>query len=467
MRSLAEKNAEPAPACVVVVDLDLPIPERLGGLGYETAMVICERGGIPRSSAIVDLRVSGAALRAQLEPLFRLGSDDGGYGIAPLPDADLPRISVVIPTVVEREDDLELLLAGLARVDYPDVEFILVDNRREIPADDPLPGLVAGRSGVRVVRERRPGISSARNAGIAAATGEIIAFTDDDVRVDVHWLRALGERFARDSRLEALTGLILPAELEEPAQIWFERYYGGFNGERTFVPLTLEADTGGSRALRNSRITARTLSGERVRDFSVYGAGAHAAGANMAYRRATLERLGGFDIALGTGTPSRGGEDLAAVITILWEGGRTGYEPASVVHHRHRRELDELLHQLRGNGLGFTAMLTSLILRDKRHLLVLLAQLPVASRRMLAQSIERVERAGTGRRGRSQALRAPAGPAAPAIPAGASFPRSLVMNELSGYPKGPFAYVRSRRAMRKWAPTQQTEYGEVRQDGVV
>ena len=102
-----------------------------------------------------------------------------------------------------------------------------------------------------MVRERRPGISAARNAGVAAATGEIIAFTDDDVRVDPLWLRAIGERFASDSAIEAVTGLILPAELETPAQVWFERYYGGFSGERTFAPLTLKAaDSGPTVAAR-------------------------------------------------------------------------------------------------------------------------------------------------------------------------------------------------------------------------
>ncbi len=89
-------------------------------------------------------------------------------------------------------------LATLAALRYPDFEVVLVDNRREAPEEDPLPALVAPYPGVRVVRETRPGISAARNAGPTAADGEVVAFTDDDVHVDDSWLDALGRRFARD-----------------------------------------------------------------------------------------------------------------------------------------------------------------------------------------------------------------------------------------------------------------------------
>jgi hypothetical protein len=104
------------------------------------------------------------------------------------------------------------------------------------------------------------------------------------------------------------------------------------------------------------------------------------------------------------------------------------------VHHRHRRELPELLHQLRGNGLGFAAMLTSLIAHDRRHILGILSQVPLAIRQMLKQTIVRI--GANGSEPRSGA----------AEDAGPSYPRELVLHELGGYPMGPVAYLRSRHA---------------------
>jgi hypothetical protein len=66
------------------------------------------------------------------------------------------------------------------------------------------------------------------------------------------------------------------------------------------------------------------------------------------------------------------------------------YEPAAFVHHRHRRGYGELLSQLEGYGLGYTAMLTSLVLSDPGHLLSLSSQLPSALGRKITQGIERI-----------------------------------------------------------------------------
>ena len=437
-------TADPLPRQVVTIDLDGSEPVARASGHHGTAMIIGRVGGVP--VGVVDVhfaddgndgeRFSGAvaSLRSMADQVSAAARAVAPS--TPIADADLPPISVVVSTIVGRDEDLALLLDGFAHVDYPDVEFLIVDNRTSVPQDDRLPALVAGRDRVRVVTERRPGISAGRNAGVAAARGDIIVFTDDDVRVEPTWLRALGTRFARDPGLDAATGLILPAELETPAQIWFERYYGGFSGERTFTPLRVQADPRLPRVVRGSRVSVRDGSGTEVRKVAVYGVGAFGAGANMAFRASALRRVGGFDTALGTGTPARGGEDLATMISILWTGGALGYEPSAVVHHKHRRGLDELLKQLRGNGLGFTAMLTSLILKDPRHLASLGYQLPLAVGTMIRQNVQKLVH-------RNQ----PEGDES-ARSIDDRYPRSLVVSEMRDFPKGPGAYLKSRRAWR-------------------
>ncbi|MEZ0164127.1 glycosyltransferase [Kineococcus sp. LSe6-4] len=349
----------------------------------------------------------------------------------------LPTVSVVVPTVVQRVDDLDRCLTGLEALRYPGgpgrVELLLVDNRPVVPADDPLPALLARHPRVRRVPAERPGISQARNAGLAAARGEVVAFTDDDVRVDPGWLLALGTRFATHPEEDVVTGLVVPAELETPAQRDYEAHYGGFGGQRRLTPAQVAPVPG-----RPGRVRELDATGSTVREFPVYGVGAYGAGANMAFRRTALPR--GFDVRLGTGTATRGGEDLAALVEVLWRGGRLGYEPAAVVHHSHRRDRAGLERQLHGNGVGFTAMLTALVCRDRRHLGALAALVPGAA---VAKVRWALARAG------ARPTPSPTTPSTiPSTPAVAGDPRRLVLLELRGMPWGPLAYWRTRTTVR-------------------
>ncbi|MGY1709470.1 glycosyltransferase [Geodermatophilus sp. SYSU D00758] len=345
----------------------------------------------------------------------------------------LPSASVIVPTNLARPQQLRAGLAALDALDHPDFEVVVVDNSAK-GAADLLTDLVAGLSRVRVVREPVPGISAARNAGVRSARGEVIAFTDDDVQVDPGWLRALAGRLALRPDEDAATGLILPAELETPAQLWFERHYGGFGAARVFAPLTYRGAAGRSRLTRRAEVAVTDWEGAEIRRFALYGAGACGAGANMAFRADALRRLGPFDEALGTGTPARGGEDLAVFIRLLASGGSIGYEPRAVVHHTHRADYPSLRGQIKAYGLGFTAMLTSLVVAEPWHVGGVLSQLPRVARRAL--------------RGDPAATAAPAPVEAPL---GAPAPRELVWLERWGALQGPGAYLRSRRRVQRRA----------------
>jgi GT2 family glycosyltransferase len=326
-----------------------------------------------------------------------------------------PSISVVVPSLLGREEGLQACLRSLADLDYPDYEVIVVDNR---PAGAPPVDL----PGVRVVREARPGISAARNRGLEEATGEIVAFTDDDVEVDPGWLRAIAARFMAHPEEACVTGLTLPNELETPAQVALEEYYGGF-GVRTFEAVShrMRAPRGSS-PLSPATVDAIDDGGGVLRSFSLYAAGSFGAGANMAYRAGALRELGGFDCALGAGTDAQGGEDLAMFARLVWRGYAVAFEPASIVRHTHRREEASLERQIKGYGVGYGALLTALVLEDPRHL-----------GRMAGTARRAVRIMTAGYRDKLDAGRQPN-----------QRTRELARMELRGMVAGPFVYLASR-----------------------
>ena len=81
----------------------------------------------------------------------------------------------------------------------------------------------------------------------------------------------------------------------------------------------------------------------------------------MAFRREALARIGGFDVALGPGTPARAAEDLLALTMVLLAGYRIAYEPAALMCHDHRRDLEGLRRQMEGYGVGLTAYYAALL----------------------------------------------------------------------------------------------------------
>lgn len=249
-------------------------------------------------------------------------------------DGPPPSVSVAVCTR-DRSDDLAVCLKSLQELDYPALELIVVDNAS---STDATARLVRQFPGVRYIREPRPGLDWARNRAIAAARGEIIAFTDDDVVVDAGWVRALAEAFRSDRHVMAVTGLVVPYELETEAQLLFEQYRSfarGFDRVR--------AQTGGqssaSIALRYG------------------GTGRFGTGANMAFRRRVFDLLGPFDPCLGAGTASRGGDDLEMFFRVLKCGHALIYEPRALVRHRHRRTGEQLRRQIWDHGISFSAYL--------------------------------------------------------------------------------------------------------------
>lgn len=246
-----------------------------------------------------------------------------------------PPISVVVCTR-DRPESLRRCLADLAKLDYQNYEVIVVDNASRGPET----AEVVAERGFRYAREERTGLDWARNCGLDAAKYALVAYTDDDVQVDAGWLRGIAAAFA-DPQVAAVTGLVLPAEVESQAQALFERYGGMSKG---FTPRLFER--------------------QRLGDAGIIAAHQCGVGANMAFRRAALMALGGFDTALDVGTPAFGGGDIDIFHRVLAAGLALHYEPSALVWHQHRRDLPGLRRQIYGNGRAFGVYLAK-IWRDR------------------------------------------------------------------------------------------------------
>jgi GT2 family glycosyltransferase len=257
--------------------------------------------------------------------------------------SDPPLISVIVATR-ERPTTLARCLDSLLLVEYPRVEIVVVDND---PATGETAELVAKEyapHGVGYVCERRRGLAAAHNRGVQMASGELLAFTDDDVVVDRHWVTALAEAFIVTDGVGAVTGLIEPGELRTATQLLLERH-GAF--AKGYEPNIFDLDT------------------HRPEDprFPV-AAGQFGSGANMAFNRKCLQHLGGFNPVLGTGTLARGGDDLAAFFAAVTAGYRIVYQPDALVRHWHRDSVDALAQQAYGYGVGLGAYLTDALVHE-------------------------------------------------------------------------------------------------------
>jgi glycosyltransferase involved in cell wall biosynthesis len=260
---------------------------------------------------------------------------------AVVPAASRPTCSVVICTH-RRPQFVAAALAAIKSLDPPADEIIVVDNA---PGDLDCE-TIAELADVRYVREERRGQDWARAAGLAHATCELVAFTDDDVIVSRVWLRPLAELFA-DESVGAATGVAVGRELETPAQELRESFAG-------FVP----------------GMTRRNHDWTNLRPVA---SGAAGAGANMIFRRELMLELGDvFPPELDGGTPTRSGGDLFALYRVLAAGRRIAFDPSLYAEHRHRAEYEALRETVLGYGTGFSSFLTKVLI-ERRELPALLA----------------------------------------------------------------------------------------------
>ena len=219
-----------------------------------------------------------------------------------------PRVSVVV-CAYNAADTLEDNLRSLEQLTYPDYEIILVnDGSRDRTSE-----IGHSFSKVRVVDTPNAGLSAARNVGLAEATGEIVAYTDADTRVDRDWLTFLVQPFLTSDVVGSGGPNVVPPDDPPIAQ------------------CIARAPGGPTHVLLDDRIAE------------------HVPGCNMAFRRDALLAIDGFNpIYL------RAGDDVDVCWRLQARGWKIGFASSALVWHHHRSSVKAYWRQQVGYGEGET-----------------------------------------------------------------------------------------------------------------
>ena len=239
-----------------------------------------------------------------------------------------PKVSIVVASY-NGDRTLKACLDSLQRLNYPDYEILLVDDgstdstaqivteagrvtpgappgsneERRARSDAPYPSLIC------LCHEKNLGLSVARNTGIAAATGEIIAFTDADCRADEDWLHYLVSDLL-DSEFIGIGGPnLLPPE-DSP------------------VAAAVMVSPGGP---------AHVMLTDREAE--------HIPGCNMAFYKWALDGIGGFDPIF-----MKAGDDVDLCWRLQQAGHKIGFSPSGFVWHYRRSTIGAYLKQQQGYG---------------------------------------------------------------------------------------------------------------------
>jgi glycosyltransferase involved in cell wall biosynthesis len=219
-------------------------------------------------------------------------------------DTPLPPASVVVCTY-NGAATLRECLTSLRRLDYPDYEVILVDDG----STDDTPDIVKDFPEVRCIRQDNLGLSAARNTGLHAARGEIVAYTDSDCIADPSWLLYTVQAM-REQGVEAIGG----PNVAPPSDNW--------------VAKCVAASPGGpSHVMLDDRYAE------------------HVPGCNMAFNRAALLAIGGFDAQF-----HQAGDDVDICWRFIDASLKIGYAASALVWHRRRNTIAAYLRQQKGYG---------------------------------------------------------------------------------------------------------------------
>jgi len=219
------------------------------------------------------------------------------------PNIEWPKVSVIVCTY-NGGSTLRETFRRLQRLNYPDFEVIVVDDGSTDGGADE-----AEAYGYRLIRTQNAGLSSARNTGLHAANGEIVAYLDDDAYPDADWLKYLALTFLRGDYVGVGGPNIPPL------------------GDGWIADCVTNSPGGPIHVLLTDREAE------------------HIPGCNMAFRKWALLAIGGFDNRFRTA-----GDDVDICWNLQQAGWKLGFSPAAVVWHHRRNSIRRYWKQQKGYG---------------------------------------------------------------------------------------------------------------------
>ena len=220
-----------------------------------------------------------------------------------LPNPEWPRISVIVCTY-NGSRTIRDCLEALQSLDYPNYEVIVVNDGSTDNTE-----AIARKYPFRIVNTTNQGLSNARNTGMHAASGEIVAFTDDDAYSDPHWLTYLGHMFLTTSHV-GIGGPNLPPK-----------------NDGWLAECVAHAPGGPIHVLLDDQLAE------------------HIPGCNMAFRKDSLVTIGGFDPQYRAA-----GDDVDICWRLQEKGWTIGFHAAAQVWHHRRSSIGTYWKQQRGYG---------------------------------------------------------------------------------------------------------------------
>ncbi|HYT68453.1 MAG TPA: glycosyltransferase [Vicinamibacterales bacterium] len=302
------------------------------------------RNGEPQQAALVEMQVRtafsegacGAVVFSWTDEWWRGGRDvdDWRFGLvdadrrpklasravervfaeAPFADDERkqwPSVSVIV-CAYNAEATIDECLTSIEALDYPSFEVIVVNDG----STDATGAIAARHPGVHLIDVTNSGLGRARNIGLEHATGDIVAYTDADVRVDPDWLTHLVQPFIHSDVAAAGGPNVVP--VDDP---WLAQSVARAPGCPTHV-----------------------LVDDRIAE--------HIPGCNCAFRREALLAIGGFDPAF-----VRAGDDIDVCWRLQGRGWTIGFASSALVWHHHRASVRAYLRQQVGYGEGETWLL--------------------------------------------------------------------------------------------------------------